>query len=94
MMFLKLLVKILLLIMDLNIVYKMSKKPAIVISENSRNPILYSVLARHTPSSFPYLLFYYTTFDHNNLNLPAPALHTFHPSATSRIPPNDVCEEV
>ena len=34
------------------------------------------VLERHTPPSFPYVLFYYTTIDHNNLNLPSPALDT------------------
>ena len=54
------------------------------------------VLARHMPPSFPYLLFYYITFDHNNLNLPFLPLHTVHPSTIhfGSPPLNDVCEEV
>ena len=82
MMYLTSLVKILLPVTDLNINYKMSKT-----SKNTRNSdfrktreihfcVIYPVLARHTPPSSPYSLFYYITFDHNNLNLPSPALHT------------------
>ena len=39
-------------------------------------PAISPVLARHTPPTFPYLLLYCTTIDHNNLNLPSHALHT------------------
>ena len=82
-MYLRLLVKILLPVMGLNMLYKTHKT-----SKNTCNsdfpknreiwffPAISHVLARHTPPSFPYLLFYYTTLDHNNLNLPSPALHT------------------
>ena len=78
--------KISLPVMDLNMAYKTK-----VTSKHTRNsdlwkiaisrvqiwfPSISPVLARHTPSSRPCLLFYYTYFDHNNLNLRLPALHT------------------
>ena len=85
MVYLTSLVKILQLVMDLNMLYKTHKT-----SKNTRNsdfskkreigfPAISPVLARHTPPSSPYLLFYYTTIDRNNLYPPFPALHTVQP---------------
>ena len=59
-----------------------------MISGKTREIVFISlVLARHTPSSSPYVLFDFTTFDHNNLNLPSPALHTQTDSTFSMNPP-------
>ena len=93
MMYLKSLVKILLPVMDLNMTYKNHKT-----SKYTRNSdfqktreiwfsFISPVLERHTPPSSPYLLFYYTTIDHNNLNLPSPALHTVQTTAAHAGPP-------
>ena len=87
MMFLKLLVKILLPVMDLNMTNKTLKSLKNIRNSDIRKTIeirflcyiIFPVLARHTTSSFIYVLSYYTTFDHNNLNLPSPALHTKQP---------------
>ena len=88
MMYLKSLVKILLRVIVLNMTYKTkitSKTPAIVIFGKSRfaedqirfwGGVISPVLACHTPSSFPCLLFYYITIDHKNLNLPSAVLPT------------------
>ena len=93
-MFLRLLVKILLPVMDLNMTYKLPKTSQNIRNSDFRKTVrtgraksgfraIPSVLARHTPSSFPYLLFYYTNFDSNNLNLPSPALYTTQDRAAS-----------
>ena len=88
--------------MDLNIAYKTYKT-----SKNTRNSyfrknreIRFSIdisrSSRHTPSSLPCVLSYFTTLDHNNLNLPSPALHTNQTTLDNLrgIPSNDVSEEV
>ena len=64
------------------------KTPAILISEKRAKSgfrAISPVLARRTPPSPPYLLSCYTTFDHNNINLPSPALHTVQPPAAVAI---------
>ena len=82
MMFLKLLVKILLQVMDLNIAYKTHKT-----SKNTRNSDFRKMceirLRDIFRSSTSYALFfpstyslYHITFVYNNLNLPSPVLHT------------------
>ena len=54
---------------------------------NSGFPAISPVLARHTPCFHLYLLFYYTTIDHNNLNPPLPAPHTVYVLADEYIRP-------
>ena len=100
MMSLKLLLKILLLVMDLNILYKtqITSKDTCNIDFRKTREIWFRsispVLARHMPSSSPYVLLYYTSFDHNNLNLPYPALHTNqHNNHSRQFNANDVSEE-
>ena len=74
--------KILLPVMDLNIAYKTPKTSKI--TRNSGFPknlenlfsVISPILVRHTPRSLSYLLFYYTSIDHNNLSLPSHVLHT------------------
>ena len=102
MMYLKSLVKILLRVMDLNMSYKTHKTSKY--TRNSDLPknreiricAISPVLGRHTPPSSPYVLSFYNTIDHNNLNLPSPVLHTVRPSTwqPSRGPSNDVSEEI
>ena len=88
--YLRLLVKILLPVTDLNMVYKTHKT-----SKNTRNSdfrkivksgfrAISPVLARHTSSSSSYLLFYHTTIDSNNLNPPPPRYTQFRPRQPSR----------
>ena len=89
MMCLKLLVKILLQVMDLNMTNKTLKTSKRLRNSDFRKTreirfcVISPLLARHTPPSLPFLLLYYTTIDHNNLNLPSPALHTVSPSLDS-----------
>ena len=80
---LKLLVKILLQVMDLNMTNKTLKTSKYTRNSDFRKTteIRFAEISRHTPSSLPYILFYYTTFDHNNLNLPYPALTQFYLSS-------------
>ena len=82
MMFLKLLVKILLSVMVLNMTNKTCKTSKYTRNSDFRKNreirfwVISPVLARHTPLSSLHLLFYYTTIDYNNPSLPSPALHT------------------
>ena len=101
MMYLRLLVKILLQVMDLNMAFKTQKT-----SKNTRNSdfrktheIWFSrdISRSSAPNApfFPLRILYYTTTDYSNLNLPSPALHTVHPSTWQpSCSPNDIYEEV
>ena len=92
--------KILLPVKDLNMFYKTHKTSKYTRNSDFRKTreiwfsFISPVLARHTPPSSPYLLFYYTTIDHNNLNPPSPRYTQFRPLRQPRGAFKDVYEEV
>ena len=68
--------------MDPNMIYKSHKTSKYTRNSDFRKTreirfcVISPVLAGHIPPSSSRVLSYYITFDHNNLNLLSPALHT------------------